>query len=703
MCGIAGAEQQEKLEEIIDNQSHRGQSSDSLNAEKFYLGNNLHSVVGHVEQPLQDKAYLTANCEIYNWEKINEKNGWETENDAETLLKILEKKGTDALEELDGIFAFSYQKNDEIILARDRIGVNPIWYNDDPQNFAFASEKQALEKAGYEKIRELHPRKILHYNIEEGKISFEQREFFELPKNSESSSKNRKTSKKFSDEDKELDEAAEEIKEIFLEAVEKRLPEGEVGLLFSGGLDSTLVAAALQELDKDFTAYTAGIQHGNVSAPRDYEKAKDVADEMGFELERYEASLEEVEETLPDLVDWLSTTNVVKMGVALPFHFSLCGTGSSEVEGSQEPSAEQVVFTGFGSEQLYAGYARQQGYLNKECLSDLRSIFHVDLYRDNVVSFRNGRELRVPFLDEELVEHALSIPEDLKRTEGYRKYVLRKAAEKMGVPESVAWRKKVAAQYGSNFDKAIKKLTKNSEFDQKQKYVNQYREDETLRVSGQPKISDFQQPNKKLVALTSGGKDSNAALFRMWRRNNEISCLLTLRSENRDSYMFDSKKSEKDLDWQAEKLGIPLIKQKTAGKKEEELEDLKKGLEKAKEQYGVEGVVAGAIESTYQRDRVDRVAEEVGLKVFAPLWQFQRQQYMHWLVREGFEVEITDVAARGLDESWIGTVLDKEKVKELIELSEEYRFHPAGEGGEYETRVVGFPEELVSREDLDQS
>jgi diphthamide synthase (EF-2-diphthine--ammonia ligase) len=69
---------------------------------------------------------------------------------------------------------------------------------------------------------------------------------------------------------------------------------------------------------------------------------------------------------------------------------------------------------------------------------------------------------------------------------------------------------------------------------------------------------------------------------------------------------------------------------------------------------------------------------------------------MHWLVREGFEVEITDVAARGLDKSWIGRVLDKESVEELLELAEEYRFHPAGEGGEYETKVVGFPKELVS-------
>jgi len=653
MCGITGSWDKEKSDKLIEALEHRGQSCKTSEVNNYYLGHVLHSVVGELSQPISETGVLSANCEIYNWTELNEKHGWETENDAETLLKLLDKKDTEALKELDGIYAFAYVKNSELVLAQDKLGVNPVWYADNPEDFAFASEKQALEKAGYEDIRELHPRKILRYNLETQEITFENREFFELPDDYS---------------DKDVDESAEEIKKIFLKAVEKRIPEGDVGLLFSGGLDSTLVAAALQELGKDFTAYTAGIQHGNVSAPRDYEKAQEVADEMGFKLERYEASLEEVEDFLPELVDWLSTTNVVKLGVALPFHFSLNQSGS-----------EQVVFTGFGSEQLYAGYARQQGYLNKECLSDLRGVFHEDLYRDNVVSFRNGRELRVPFLDEDLIEHALTIPVDMKRTEEYKKYVLRKAAEKLGVPEDVAWRKKVAAQYGSNFDKALDTLTKNSKFSQKQQYANQYRN----------------SINKKLVALTSGGKDSNAALFRMWRRNNDISCLLTLRSKNRDSYMFDSKKTEKDLDWQAETLGIPLRKQDTEGEKEKELDDLRKGLEKAHKQYDVEGVIAGAIESTYQRDRVDKVADQVGLKVFTPLWQFDQNQYMNWLIREGFDVKITDVAARGLSDDWEGKVLDEESVHELLELAEEYRFHPAGEGGEYETKVVGFPDELV--------
>lgn len=642
MCGIAGAKNPDVLEQIIEQLQHRGNSSNISGN----FGHVLHPVVGEVEQPLQKKGKLSANCEIYNWQELNKKYGWETENDAETLLKILDRKGVDALEELDGIYAFAYQNGSEIIIARDMLGISPVWYSEEP--FVFASEKQALEKTGLE-CRELHPRQVLIYNIETKEKHFKQRKFFQIQET-----------------EKTIDEFAEEIKEIFLEAVDKRIPDGNVGLLFSGGVDSTMVAAALQKLGKDFTAYTSGIQHGNVNAPKDMEWAEKVAEEMGIKLESTMIKLEDVEHDLPEICDWISSTSTVKNGVALPFHYALNGS-------------EKVVFSGLGSEQLYAGYARHEGYLNKECLSGLRGLFERDLYRDNIISFRNGYEIRLPFLDHDLIEHALTVPAEYKQNENFRKYVLRKAAEKLDVPEDVVWRGKKAAQYGSNFDKAIDRLSKDNGFNHKQEYLNSFRE----------------KPNNKIVALTSGGKDSNAALYRVARRNNEISCLLTLRSDNEESYMFDVKKEESVVERQAEQLDIPLIVQETKGEKEKELEDLKAGLKKAKQEYGVEGVVAGALASTYQRDRVEKVAEGLGLKVFAPLWQENQEHYLNWLIREGFEVKITKVATRGLNESWEGRVLDEESVEELIKLSQKYRFNAAGEGGEYETTVINFPDSML--------
>lgn len=645
MCGIAGAEEPTTVEQLIEQLQHRGESTNTVNSEGYVLGHVLHPVVGHVDQPLHGDGVLVANCEIYNWQELADEHGYDAANDAELLLYLLDDRGTDALEMLDGVYAFAYLHDRELVLARDVLGLKPVWYADIDDGFVFASERQALEAQDIRPC-ELHPRHVLRYDLETEAVETEQRDFFTID----------------ADDEMDLEDAAEAVKDRFLDAVEKRVPSDDAALLFSGGVDSTMVAAALQELGVDFTCYTAGIQHGNVDAPKDVDWARNVADEMGLDLEVYEADLDEVEALMPDIVQWISSTSVVKTGVALPFHLAL------------QSADENVVFSGLGSEQLYAGYNRYEGYLNKECLSGLRRLWQRDLYRDDVIAMRNRAELRLPFLDHDLVEHALTLPDEYKVKDGYRKYVVRKAAEKLGVPEDVVWRKKRAAQYGSNFDKALSRLAKDAGFPHKQPYLNQF----------------YNQSNWKLGALFSGGKDSNAALYRMARRNNDICCLINLQSRNEHSYMFDTKKQEL-VQAQSEQLDIPLLVQETAGEKESELGDLEAAVRRAKQEYGIDGVVAGALASTYQRDRVEQVADAVGVKVFAPLWQEDPAQYLRWLVREGFKVEITDVAARGLTDEWVGTVLNDENVEELIDLAEEYGFNAAGEGGEYETTVVDGP------------
>lgn len=647
MCGIAGATDPETVEVLVQHLQHRG-SSTSTHSDGFAMGHVLHPIVGHVEQPLVGDGVLVANCEIYNWHDLCNAYGIKADNDADLLLQLLDHEEVDVLEQLDGVYAFAYRYDGELILARDVLGVKPLWYAVTDDGLVFSSERQALEHAGFAP-QELHPRQLLRYDLIEQRCTFEQRDFFSINNNEELG----------------LDRLADEVADLFLQAVEKRIPDGPVGLLFSGGVDSTMVAAALQRLDVEFTCYTAGIHHGNVNAPKDVDWARRVADTMNLELQVYEATLDEVETLLPDITDWISSTSVVKTGVALPFHLAL------------QQGEEPVVFSGLGSEQLYAGYDRYEGYINKECLSGLRSLFHRDLYRDDVIAMRNGFELRLPFLDPDLVTHALTIPGEYKVQEGYRKYVLRKAAEQLGVPDDVVWRKKTAAQYGSNFDKALGRLAKDAGAASKQAYLNTF----------------YEKPNHRLAALFSGGKDSSAAVYRMARRNNKICCLLNLQSENQHSYMFDTKQAAL-IEQQAESLGTPLLTQHTAGEKEKELTDLQAALAQAKQEYGVDGVVAGALASTYQRDRVEAVAERVGLAVFAPLWQEDPEQYMRWLVREGFQVQITRVAAQGLGDEWEGTVLDEERVEDLIHLAETHRFNAAGEGGEYETLVTRFPDTL---------
>ena len=195
--------------------------------------------------------------------------------------------------------------------------------------------------------------------------------------------------------------------------------------------------------------------------------------------------------------------------------------------------------------------------------------------------------------------------------------------------------------------------------------------------------------NMKLAVLFSGGKDSTYALYLARRFNHEISCLVSLDSENKDSFMFHTPVDK--VDSLAEKLNLPLIKQKTKGKKELELKDLKKAINVAIKKYKIEGIVTGAVASTYQASRIQKICNELDIYCFNPLWQKDQIELLNELIKNNFKFKIVKVAADGLDDSWLNKIIDSKTLPELIELSRRYKFNPAGEGGELETEIVSCP------------
>lgn len=171
-------------------------------------------------------------------------------------------------------------------------------------------------------------------------------------------------------------------------------------------------------------------------------------------------------------------------------------------------------------------------------------------------------------------------------------------------------------------------------------------------------------------------------------RENKITYIVTITSENPESYMFHVPNVHL-VEEQAKLMGIEIIKKTTKGEKEKELEDLKSVLGTIAGK--VDGIVTGAIESNYQKQRVDKICKELNLKSLAPLWHKSPEGLLRSMIKDGFEIIITAVAAPPLDDKWLGRKIDEKCIEELIQLNKKYGIHPSGEGGEYESLVLDCP------------
>ena len=653
---------------------YREKTVDLLNIESDVpemnvLGHRLHSMVNFVLQPIKYKGTIVANCEIYNWKELGEKYGIEAENDTDLLIQLIEKQLTDlsvgpdscndtmqtidtVLREVIGVYAFAYWLDETVYIARDIVGIKPLWYSSST-GFAFASEKKALARNGYADIKELNPREILAYHIGNNNIEKFNRGFFSITPEHEGS----------------INEVETKMHELMENAVSIRMPEEKFGILFSGGLDSTIIAQMCKMMGKkpgvDFTCYTAGLS--SVQLPPDVEYAKRMAEELGLDLKIKSIGLEEVKTYLKDVVPLVEDTNVPKVGVALTMYAACVAAREDGI---------RVMFSGSGADEVFAGYDRHKRStdISRDCYADVLKIYEKNTYRDDVVAMNNNIELRVPYLDKKFVDYCLKISPEYKISEDQNKLILRLLADDIGVPSEVSQRRKQAAQYGSRFDKAIGKLAKKAGCKTKTEYLKQF----------------YDQPNLKLGVLFSSGKDSNYAMHVMQQQNYSIECLITIKSQNLDSYMFHTPNIDLAR-LQAEAMGMPLIEEMTRGEKEKELDDMKNAIIRAKDQFGIEGVITGALYSNYQRERIEKVCDELGLKAFSPLWHIDQEKEMYQLLDIGFEFIFSSVAAYGLNKDWVGKVIGEKEIEKLVKLNEKIGLNVAGEGGEFESFVTDGP------------
>jgi predicted ATP pyrophosphatase (TIGR00289 family) len=193
----------------------------------------------------------------------------------------------------------------------------------------------------------------------------------------------------------------------------------------------------------------------------------------------------------------------------------------------------------------------------------------------------------------------------------------------------------------------------------------------------------------KAAVLFSGGKDSTMAAYKAIEQGYSVEYLVTMISDNPESYMFHVPNIH-ITELSSEAMKIPLIKAKTHGIKEIELDDLKRVLIDLKEK-GVEAIFTGALASEYQKSRIDQLCSDVGLISKAPFWHIDPREYMEEIINIGFDVIIISVSAEGLDETWLGKKIDHKLLEDLIMLNSKYGMHMAFEGGEAETLVLDCP------------
>lgn len=200
------------------------------------------------------------------------------------------------------------------------------------------------------------------------------------------------------------------------------------------------------------------------------------------------------------------------------------------------------------------------------------------------------------------------------------------------------------------------------------------------------------------VSLFSGGKDSAGAFYRAREAGLDVTRLVTVHSAG-DSYMYHVPATEL-VDLAAQSMGVsvtavtgPELSGHDSGAQgDREIEPLETALsELDTSPEGLAGVTVGAIESEFQAARIEAMCRRLGIDMYAPLWHEPPLELGEWFIDMGFEIRIIQVAAAGLDRSWLGRTLDRGALSELAELHETYGVHVLGEGGEFETLVTDGP------------
>jgi len=380
----------------------------------------------------EDRLHIAYNGEIYNYRILRQRLGEEsfrTQSDTEAILQLARSSESPAqwVRQLDGMFAFAIARGDELILARDPLGIKPLYVGEVGNSVVFASEIKAM-RDGCRNINEFPPG---HVYCSKGGLT----QYYELGTGDEDIT--------------DIRTAERGLRERLEAAVRKRLiADVPVGVFLSGGLDSSIISA-LARLHKDpLDSFSVATE----DSP-DREPARRMARFLGTRHHEMIYTIEQAVESLPEVIYYLESFDCALVRSAVP-NFFLARLASRHVK---------VALSGEGADELFAGYRYLRELTPAELRRELRlitgSLHNTNLQRCDRTSMAHGLEVRVPFLDVAVVDWAFRMPVEFKQHGPQRteKWVLRRMAEPL-LPHDIAWRGKLKFAAGAGLGDALAKF-----------------------------------------------------------------------------------------------------------------------------------------------------------------------------------------------------------------------------------------------------
>jgi asparagine synthase (glutamine-hydrolysing) len=453
MCGIAGCigtNDSKTINRMLDALPHRGPDDRGIHQfGPFVFGHTRLSIVdvakGH--QPILKKsgrAGIICNGEIYNFQAIRrrllDKYTFSTHSDSEVILNLFLEKGPDCVYDLDGMFAFALYDDDRFMLARDPVGIKPLYYGYKNGGFYFSSELGAMSLSG---VDEVHEFPAGHFYTPQNGFQ----RYYDVPR-----------SRDFLLTD--AGHTMEMIRATLTQAVKKRLLSDRqihVGSFCSGGLDSSLIAALAAKDIPNLHTFAVGMRDDDDRESDDLVAARLAAEHIGSQHHEYIITEEDYYKVLPEVIRKLETYDPSLVRCAVPCYFT-CKLAAEYVT---------VVLTGEGADEVFAGYHYMKRFahekINPESRRLIQSVHNINLQRADRMGMLFSLELRVPFFDTALIELGMRIAPELKIAEEngdkIEKWILRKAFETTGLlPQEILWRYKVQYTQGAGCEHLGEKL-----------------------------------------------------------------------------------------------------------------------------------------------------------------------------------------------------------------------------------------------------